>query len=44
MPTPEVKNCCNVKCCTKKYKNTYVKEVDADEKYYTPYNLTQHVI
>jgi len=22
---------------TKKYKNTYVKEVNADEKYYTPY-------
>jgi len=43
MPTPEVKNCCNVKCY-KKYKNTYVKEVGADKKYYTPCNLTQHVI
>jgi len=38
-----VESCCNVNCCTKKYKNTYVKEVNADEKYYTPYNLTQLV-
>jgi len=27
----------------KKYKNTYVKEVNADEKYYTPYNLTRYL-
>jgi len=27
----------------KGYKNTYVKEVGADEKYYTPNNLTQLV-